>query len=245
MTIKKLGLAIATAASVTALAGCPTTGLPPGTGTGAAAVSGRVTFNGGNPGQALTLGLKKFDGSAWQKLNRTTTTDNSGNYAFTGTDLTAGRYQVFYDDQGSVVTDPTTNTVGIYNSAGSEVTAAASATIGFDVGWAFSPSITPNSTFSIGTSTFGFAANSNAPGAEYQIAVGDAAKSVKWSSAWASTTSFAWNGNEGSETNTPTGTARPEGAHFYLVKFRKAGTTFGGEGFYGQTKWVPFTLDRP
>lgn len=243
MTIKNLGRAIAAAVSVTALAGCPTM-IPPGTVPGAAPISGRITFNGGNPGQALTLGLKKFDGSAWQKLSRTTTTDNSGNYSFTGTDITAGRYQVFYDDQGTTVTDPTVNTVGIYNSQGADVTSGASASIGFDVGWTFSPSIAPNATFTVGTSTFGFAANTNAPGAEYQVAVGDANKSVRWSSAWATTTSFSWNGKEGSETNAPTGADRPAGAHFYLIKFRKAGTAFGGDGFYGQTKWVPFTLAR-
>ncbi|MBO9539403.1 hypothetical protein J7643_02285 [bacterium] len=235
---QKLGIAVTGAAVIGTLAGCPT-GVPSVT-PGSQIVSGRVTFGGGNPGQDLTIGLKKFDGSAYQKLSQTTKTDTSGNYAFTDTSLTSGKYQAFYDDGGQEVTDATVNTVGVYVSEAKD----SPATINFDVQWAFSPSVTPNAVFTVGTSTFGFAANTHAPGAEYQVAVADANKSVKWSSAWANTTSFSWNGKEGSETNTPTGADRPTGKHYYQIKFRKAGTTFGGAGFYGQTKWVPFTLAR-
>ncbi|HEY9898289.1 MAG TPA: hypothetical protein V6D00_03825 [Pantanalinema sp.] len=235
----KLGIALAGAIGTSALAGCPTTTVP-GITPGSQIVSGRITFGAADPGQELTVGLKKFDGSAYQKLTQTTKTSNAGNYAFTDTTLSSGKYQAFYDDGGQEVTDATVNTVGAYVSEAKD----SPATINFDVKWAFSPSIAPNSTFTAGTSTFGFAANSNASGAEYQVAVADGNKSVKWSSAWASTTSFSWNGKEGSETNTPTGADRAAGKHYYQIKFRKAGTTFGGAGFYGQTKWVPFTLAR-
>lgn len=235
----KLGLMVAGALAISILPSCGTGPTVPST-VGGSTVSGRVTFGGGNPGQALTIGLKKFDGSTYQKLATTTRTDNQGNYAFSDPTLSGGRYQAMYDDGGQEVTDATVNTVGAYVTEAKE----SPATQNFDVKWEFAPSITPNSTFTVGTSTFGFAANPNAPGAEYQIAVADANKSVKWSSAWASTTSFGWNGKEGSETNSPTGVDRAAGKHYYQVKFRKAGTSFGGAGFYGQTKWVPFTLTR-
>lgn len=235
----KLAAAAAGMLAVAAIAGCPTTTVP-GITPGSSIASGRVTFGAADPGQELTIGLKKFDGSTYQKLTQTTKTDTKGNYAFTDSALTSGKYQALYDDGGQEVTDATVNTVGAYVSEVKD----SPATINFDVKWAFSPTITPNSTPTIGTSTFGFAVNDNAPDAEYQVAVANSGKSVQWSSAWAKTTSFSWNGKAGSETNSPTGADQANGKYFYQIKFRKPGTTFGGAGFYGQTKWVPFNISR-
>lgn len=238
------GIALMALTAVSLAPGCgnlPGATTPPAG--GVPSIGGRITFKGGNPGQALALSLKKFDGSAWQRQSNTTTTDINGNYTFNS--LNNGRYQVFYDDQGQVVTDPQVNTVGVYVSTGVDVASGSTATSNFDVSWPFNPSIAPNAAFTVGTSTFGFAANGNAPGAEYQVLVGDSNKSAVWSSAWASTTSFGWNGNRGTETNSPTGAKEGSGTHFYQVKFRKAGTVYGGDGYYGQTKWVPFTLTNP
>lgn len=243
-TLAKLSLALLATAILTPTPGCgnlpgattPPTGQTP-------SLSGRVSFKGGDPGQALALSLKKFDGASWQRQSTSTTSDTKGNFAFSS--LNNGRYQVFYDDGGQVITDPLINTVGAYVSTGIDVASGSTANSNFDVAWPFNPSIAPNGTFTVGTSTFGFAANSNTPGAEYQVLVADSNKSAVWSSAWGATTSFGWNGNRGSETLSPTGSKVSSGSHFYQVKFRKAGTSFGGDGFYGQTKWVPFTLNNP
>lgn len=80
------------------------------------------------------------------------------------------------------------------------------------------------------------------PRGRYQLAVADASKSIKFSSAWATATSRTWNGKAGSETDSPAGSVMA-GPAYYQIKFRKAGTAYGGEGYYGQTKWVPITIN--
>ncbi|MNY74611.1 hypothetical protein D3C86_2136780 [compost metagenome] len=80
--------------------------------------------------------------------------------------------------------------------------------------------------------------------AEYQLLVADNDKKAVWSSTWVKTTSFNWNGKRGSEIATPTTNYTGVGRHFYQIKFRKANTSYGKEGYYGQTKWVPFFVTR-
>ena len=230
--------------SIIAMAGC--TSLPGSTTTPTPApsattyqLSGRITFQNGDPGQALSLGLKVYDGAKWQKETATYSTDASGDYGING--LTPGWYQVFYDDGGQVVQTSAVNTTGMYNSASASVTTTGNATINFDVGWSFSPTIAPNANFQVGTSSFGWAANPNTPDAQYQVLIcDDAASTSVWSSPWAATTTASWNGvgNSGSYN----GTTVPAGKYYYLIKFQKTGTSFGGDGYYGQTKWVPFNI---
>ncbi|HEY9854191.1 MAG TPA: hypothetical protein V6D05_00550, partial [Stenomitos sp.] len=247
----KLGMAFAGTLTVVALAGCPnmlptstTDNQSPAPSTQPLSlVSGRITFDGGEPGAALTLGLKKFNGSTFDKLTVTTTTDTKGNYAFTDTSLTAGKYQVFYDDGGQVMSAADVNTVGAYISAAVDASASATQSVNFDVKWLISPTITPGATYQVGTSSFGWAANTNAPNAEYQVLVADAASSSVFSSAFKTRTSLDWNGKRSSandtDKDTPTGSALATGKYYYQIKFQKAGTTFLGQGFYGQTKWIP------
>lgn len=211
-----------------------------------AQIRGRVTHLGKDPGAALSLALKRYDGATYQKIGTSTKSDNQGNYAFSA--LTPGKYQVFYDDGGEVVTAADVNTVGAYVDASVqvvEVGAGASATSNFDVGWDLSPTIKPADTYRIGgADRFSFSSKYGTSGIEYQILVADSAKSSVWSSAWASTTSFSWNGNRGDTTASPTTSYGGTGDHFYQVKFRKSGTVFGKEGYYGQTKWIPFKVAR-
>ena len=239
------GLALTLA--LTALAGCGT--LPGSTAPGTspnASISGRVTHLGQAPNQDLTLGLKRYDGSSYQKLGLTTRTSRQGDYHFES--LSPGKYQVFYDDLGEVVESADVNTVGAYVDAAVQVVEVGFGSVpnvSFDVGWDLSPTIKPNATFRPASADrFSFSSKYGDAGAEYQILVANSTKSSVWSSAWTSSSSFGWNGNKGTETNSPTGAYSGTGAHYYQVKFRKAGTTFGGEGSYGQTKWIPFSLVR-
>ena len=239
--------ALALTLAMTALAGCGS--LPgstaPGTGT-SASILGRVTHLGQAPGQELTLGLKRFDGATFQKVGITTRSNRQGDYQFQT--LSSGKYQVFYDDQGEVVASADVNTVGAYVDAAVQVVdvgSGAAPNVSFDVGWDLSPTIKPNGTFRPSASDrFSFSSKYGDPGVEYQVLVADANKSSVWSSAWTQSTSFAWNGNRGSETNSPTGSYSGSGAHYYQVKFRAPGSKFGGEGSYGQTKWIPFSVVR-
>ncbi|HEY9900711.1 MAG TPA: hypothetical protein V6D00_16145 [Pantanalinema sp.] len=243
----KKASALVLTVSALGLVGC---GALPGTTTPPSAkdaqINGRVTHLGKDPGQELTLSLKRFDGSSFQRLGTSTRSDRQGQYAFSG--LSAGKYQVFYDDQGEVVDAADVNTVGAYVDASVQVVeigANGSATSNFDVGWQLSPTIKPNDALRVGGSDrFSFSSKYGDSDAEYQVLVADGAKRSVWSSAWTKSTSFAWNGNGGSETNSPTQAYAGTGAHFYQVKFRKAATTFGGDGYYGQTKWIPFSVTR-
>ncbi|MNK45295.1 hypothetical protein D3C87_640530 [compost metagenome] len=235
--------------AMTALAGCGDLpgSMTPGTGTGSnVSLLGRVTHLGQAPGQELSLGLKRFDGANFQKIGVTTRSTRQGDYQFQSLD--SGKYQVFYDDQGEVVDSADVNTVGAYVDAAVQVVEigmGAAPNVSFDVGWDLSPTIKPNATFRANASDrFSFSSKYGDTGVEYQILVADSGKSSVWSSAWTQSTSFSWNGNRGSETNAPTSAYTGTGSHYYQVKFRTPGTKFGGEGSYGQTKWIPFSLSR-
>lgn len=247
MKLQTIAVLSAATLSVALLAGCPTGTLPPGTGTTTPSIlSGRITHGAADPGSELTLGLKKFDGAAYQKLGTTTKTDTKGNYAFTDASLASGKYQVIYDDGGQVMNDASVNTTGVYVSEAVEASSTATKSINFDVKWIINPLIEPAETFVVGTSSFGWAANTNAPGAEYQVFIQDAASASVFSSAFKTRTTLAWNGKKTSANDTdkdaPTGALAAAGQYYYQIKFQKAGTTYGGDGFYGQTKWIPFKI---
>lgn len=239
--------AIVAAAFAISLVGC---GQLPGTTTPPSAqdaqIRGRVSHLGKDPGQALALSLKRYDGANYTKIGTSTKSDNQGNYAFAS--LTPGKYQVFYDDGGEVVEAADVNTVGAYVDASVqvvEVGSGGSATSNFDIGWELSPTIRPNDTYRVGSADrFSFSSKYATSGIEYQVLVADSSKSSVWSSAWTNSTSFSWNGNRGDSTNSPTTSYGGVGSHYYQVKFRKTGTVFGKEGYYGQTKWIPFTVAR-
>jgi hypothetical protein len=242
----RLAFLAASSIALVAIAGCPVGTLIPGITPSATPgpITGKVNFNGGNTGQQLTLGLKKFDGQNWNKTGITVLTDSNGNYTFpTNSAITPGQYQVFYDDGGQVVTSASVNTDGVFVTDPQTLAQGGTLTFNFDVYWPFNPSPAPSGTFTRGTSTFGFSANPEVSTSttQYQVLVANAASASIWSSAWSSQAGgVQWNGNAGSGAN-PGGTAEPAGLHYYLVKFSNGGN-FGGSNYYGQTKWVPFTL---
>lgn len=242
-TLRPIALALTLAGTLSACGSLPGTTTPTAT---PAQLEGVVTHLGQAPGTALTLGLKRYDGALFQRVGTTVQTETSGQFRFRG--LAAGRYQVLYDDQGELVNRADVNTVGAYVDAEVQVVelaAGQTASSSFDVGWNLSPTIKPEDAFRPGSADrFSFGAKYGAPTVEYQLLVADASKSAVWSSAWAMSTSFAWNGQRGSEVAVPTTSYLGLGVHYYQVKFRKAGTSFGGAGGYGQTKWIPFQLVR-
>ncbi|HBN09861.1 MAG TPA: hypothetical protein DD435_14855 [Cyanobacteria bacterium UBA8530] len=227
------------------MAGCPATtptATTPETPT-VSAFKGTIKF-GGETKSGLTLGLKQKSGTdTWQRLTTTTTSASNGTYSFK--DLANGSYQALYDDGGQTVTEADVNTAGIYVTDPIEVssTQASTPVIDFDIYWPVNPNPAPNATFTVGQS-FAWSSNTNASGAQYQILVANSGKTSLWSSAWGTNNTVAWNGKQGSETSTPAGTDVTAGSYLYQIKFRKAGGTFGGGNFYGQTKWIPFTLNR-
>ncbi|MEB3187851.1 MAG: hypothetical protein VKP72_10485 [bacterium] len=252
------GLALASVATLVAIAGCDMANLPGSTKPSSAPSSspssapsatpaplntiyGKANFGGGDTGAEVSLFLKFFNGTSFVKQNQTTLSDTKGNYSFADLTLASGKYQVCYDDGGQEVTASDVNTVGVLVGESFQYTAGTPASKSFDLKWEFSPTVAPNATFTKG-GTFSWANNSYFPGAEYQLAVADASKSIKFSSAWATSTSRTWNGKAGSETDSPAGSVMA-GQAYYQIKFRKAGTAYGGEGYYGQTKWVPITIN--
>ncbi|HBN09862.1 MAG TPA: hypothetical protein DD435_14860 [Cyanobacteria bacterium UBA8530] len=243
MEMKRLiGMGLVSLLGMGLLSGCPTSGTTTPDVPTASSLKGKVMFQGtGKSG--LTVRLKRYDGANWATIDTTSTTANDGSYSFK--DLANGNYQAFYDDKGEVVSAADVNTAGAYVTDPKEVssTQGSTPTIDFDVYWPVNPNPTPNAAFNVNQS-FSWAPNPNASGAEYQVLVADSGKSGLWSSGWSSANSVAWNGNRGTETNSPTGTEVAGGSYFYQIKFRKAGGTYGGGNFYGQTKWIPFTFSR-
>ena len=191
------------------------------------------------PGSSLIVGLNQFEGDTWKYLDSATrSTDAAGSFAFEG--LTAGTYQVVWKGPETDLVDAAVDPLALYVSKDLVLPETNEATLSFDVGWAFNPSIKPDGVFMQGE-TFDFTPLGHVPDAEYQIIVADPNKQLLWSSAWGSATSFNWSGRTGTETNSPGGpTLQDFSMCHYMIKFRKAGATFGGNGPYGQTKWVRF-----
>lgn len=244
MTIKKLGLAVAAAVSVTALAGCPTGNLPPGTGTGNASVQGRLFFSANqptqNPGSPLTVRLRQQVGGNWSRIETNTTSDASGNYSFTG--LPAGTYQILYDDSGTVAATDSINTSGIVVS--DPVTVQANQTsapqVSMDLAWdlaAFTPD--PSSQVTSRNVNFSWTAKPGFSGATYQVSVFGSQNT----GGGAIVSSTAGTGTTASVTLPDT--VADNTTVYYVVKYWKAGGDFGGGNYYGQTKPIPITLNLP
>jgi hypothetical protein len=213
-------------------------------------MKGSVTFNGTAKG-GLYVGLRQNNGGTWAALpNRSTTTANDGSFAFSS--LADGNYQPYYDDKGEIVTSGEVNTAGVF--AAEPITVSASQgsvpARNFDVYWPVNPNPTPGEAISIPRS-FSWSPNPVVPSAaEYQVLVSDYNLSTNtvgeavWSSDWLTGNSVSWNGKRGATTNNPTGTDAAAGSYVYQVKFRRSGGDYGGGNFFGQTKWIRFTLNR-
>lgn len=213
-------------------------------------LKGTVTFN-GTPKNSLYIGLRQNVGGSWAALpNRSTTTASDGSYGFTS--LADGNYQAYYDDQGEIVNTGEVNTAGVFASDPVTVSATQGSTpvSNFDVYWPVNPNPSPGETITI-PRTFSWSPNPMVPtSTEYQVLVSEynnltnTVGSAVWSSGWNIGNSANWNGKRGASTNNPTGTDAGAGAYVYQVKFRRAGGEYAGGNYYGQTKWIRFTLNR-
>jgi hypothetical protein len=244
MEMKRLiGMGLVSLLGMGLLSGCPTSGTTTPEVPTASSLKGTVKFSGtGKSG--LTIGLKQKTGTdTWQRLSTTTTSGSNGAYSFK--DLANGTYQALYDDGGQTVTGADVNTAGVYVTDPVDVSSTQGSTpvVDFDIYWPVNPNPAPSASFTVGQS-FAWSPNTNASGAQYQILVANTGKTAQWSSAWGSGNTVTWNGKQGSETNSPAGADVAAGSYLYQIKFRKADGTFGGGNFYGQTKWIPFTLNR-
>lgn len=243
----RLGLAIASLGSVTLLAGCP--GLintPPGTTpstTTEGKLQGRLTFalnTDSNPGAALTVGLKRklAAESSYASIDTTTSTDNSGNFTFSG--LTPASYQLKYDDEGKVAAT-TFNTTGVAVSDPVEVVASQSAIPqqNMELAWDFTGSTVapqPNGTLPSRTgATFTWAAKAGVTSPVYAVTIftsSNTGSGALQSSATTSATTVTFDLTS----------AVTAGTRYYVVKYWKNGGSYLGANYYGQTKPIPFTV---
>ncbi|MNX15103.1 hypothetical protein D3C86_449450 [compost metagenome] len=248
MNLTRLGLAVGVPVALGILVACGA--LPPGITPGNESLAGRVTFNNQAPPQRLTVRLRNdIGGGTFSPVVATTAQTNAnGDFAFQS--LGEGTYQPYWDDEGQITSDPGVNTAGIAAPDAVRVTSnqTSAPNVTFDVAWPVNPNPTVNGAISLPYS-FSWAPKPNLPGsAEYQVLVTQFNKSAGtrgaavWSSGWNSGNSVSWNGNAGTETNSPTGARSAAGDYVYQVKYRKTGGSFGGGNFFGQTKWIPFRI---
>lgn len=248
MKWKRLGLTIGLPTTIGILVACGA--LPPALTPGDESLSGRVTFNNQAPPERLTIRLRNDIGGGQFSPVVATTAQTNANGEFVFQSLAEGTYQPYWDDQGQITTDPGVNTAGVtvpdpVRVASDQSTAPR---VNFDVAWLVNPNPTVDASITL-PYTFSWAPKPSLPGAaEYQVFVKQYNAGNRtvggdiWSSGWNSDNAVSWNGNRGTETDSPTGARVSAGDYVYQVKYRKAGGTFGGGNFFGQTKWIPFKV---
>lgn len=248
-------LSLVTCVGLLALAGCtnlpgattnptPTPTPTPSASTipSASSLQGRLTFalnTSSNPGQVLPVGLKfQAAGSSanFAKIDASSSTDVSGNFTFTG--LTDGKYQILFDDMGSVATS-SFNTTGVAVSEPTTVSSTQTSIpqVNMELAWNFMTGAVPAPSGNIAKSAsanFSFNAKAGVTDAYYQVTVfqtSNTASGALVSSATSSATTHAIDLS-----------GRTSGTYYYVVKYVKNGGTFGGANYYGQTKPIPFTI---
>ncbi len=241
----KLVAVLAGALAVTAIAGCPTTA-PPGTTPGGpgGALQGRLTFalnSGSNPGQPLTVRLRsRATGSSanFAVTDKTTQTDNNGNYSFTG--LSAADYQVYYDDEGKVAAT-TFNTAGVAAADPVAVTSTQTAAqqVNLELAWDFTSAVpAPNATVTAGSQVnFDWPEKNGASGAVYQVTIFSTSNTQS-----GALQTFPAEGAAATQATVTLNNQVTAGTRYYVVKYWKSGGTFGGPNFYGQTKPIPIVV---
>ncbi len=246
-------------AAVLAVAGCPLTGLIPGTTPTpptfpeGAKLVGRFTFGGAAP---TATGLKakyRASGESVKADSDKADVDSQGYFYFTASSITSGSdYQLVWDDQGKVVTDKTVNTMGLFVSDAVKAYATADkkeVQKEMDVKWDGAYGVEPNATFATNF-TFSKAPNLDA---DYFVStftapagtdVTTTSPTACWSSTAGSGTTVEWKKICSATIGATTGTA-PTGDLYYQIKFVKKGTaqSFASKKeFFGQTKYVPFKI---
>ncbi len=223
---------------VVALAGCPLTGLPgsstptPGPTAPPNSLVGRFTFQGSAPPSTLTAQYNPVtNGTRGSRASVTASTDSEGNFYFNP--ITAGQYQIIWDDGGQAMTSTSDNTMGLYVSA--PVTAPNNGTPAvMDLYWLPSVSPAPNSTLTAGSNTFKFNSVPNLP-VYYEVSIFNSSKSAV-SSVPVATAST-------SPITVDLSTLIP-GSYYYEIKFFANGAPadMTMANMFGSTKYVPFKI---
>jgi hypothetical protein len=257
------GLALASVASLVAIAGCDMANLPGSTKPSASpssqpsvsptnspvqsasALQGRLTFAlnpNSNPDVSLKVGLKQklAGGTAFSKIPTTADTDTSGNFAFNG--LPDADYQLVYDDEGKVAA-ASFNTTGVAVSDPVSVSASQSAIPqkSMELSWDFSNAAPqPNASITRSASTtFSFPVKPGLGGnADYVVTLYPTTDT----SSGALQSGSAYDKGSGTVSINMDLTGLQSGQRYFVVKYFKADGVFGGANFYGQTKPIPITL---
>lgn len=237
MRALRIAAGVAAVAGVLAIAGCPLTGIIPGTTPtpfpgfpSDAKLTGRFTFGGNPPPQTLTAEYKVPGGN---RASEKATTDSGGYFYFKG--VTPGTYQIVFDDGGEEIKDANVNTVNVYVS--DPVTSPPSdlknPQVTLDLKWEPKMKPAPGGTFD-GTFTFNTIPNLDA---DYFISVFNSSKSAVTSDLPAPGGTLTWDKKD------KDGNTLPAGNYFYQIKFAKKGKKFGAtDGFYGQMKFIAFKI---
>lgn len=198
-------------------------------------LAGRLTFQAGNPGQSLQVGLKyRPNGQTpFSKITKTATSTDSGEFTFT--DLATGDYQVMWDDGGVVAAAPFNTTgIAVSDPVALDDIQSSQATAGMELAWDFfSASPQPNATLQSRTVTFSWPAKTGVASPVYQVVIFQNAGDSALQSSTPTT---------GTTVNLTLSNSVAAGTRYYIVKYWKDGGTFGGSNYYGQTKPMPIIV---
>ncbi len=257
--VRRAVAGVALAMPVLALAGCPmpNTTSPTAIFTGTNAYTGQVTqFGKAYPG-ATSIQLRFPTNSTSGVRSTVMTTDASGDFMVPTATATESSYQFVWDLGGATASANTTSfgDLVVTDPITKPVVGKDNVTPGFTIetGWHLDPGFAINATMSVTSgATFSFStfAPQGAPAAagpfEYQVFLQDAAGD-QWSSAThafgttAASASIPWNGNIGSNSDSPSGNPFPAGSAAYMIKWETQGVTDGSKAF-GQSLWIPVTI---
>lgn len=197
-----------------------------------ATLTGRVFFEGGDPGEALTMQYKVVATNARSSV--TADTDKAGYFHWTNIPDSQGVQVIWDDGNKSAVTDADFNVAGLFVSAPVQATTNPSKTVPMvtmDIKWKPAPSPSINGTTN---GTFSF---TRIPSLDvtYEIAVFDTNKSAKASKVVA-------DGASSADLSTVSAySSLASGKYLYQIKFYAKGGTFGSTShLFGSTKYLPF-----
>ncbi len=213
--------------------------------------TGRLVFGGNSPAATQSIELRFPTNSSSGVRVATVSTTVDGYFQIK--DLSAASYQFLFDPATATASSATTNFTDLYvtDAIAKPKVGADNNTAGFtmDAGWALGPEPAVSAaTASTGTVTFKWTKVAAQTGVaagplEFQVVVRNVADTTKsWSSAWADRAQVTWGFKQGTETDSPTGTAIPTGATHWQVKWRTKDTTDGSKAF-GQSHWIPLTIN--
>lgn len=252
MSQKKFALAAGVSVAALAMVGCDPSALVPGN-TGLittsptpsaiatpfqfagfpsnATLTGRVLFEGGDPGEALTMQYKTVGGN---RSSVTADSDQGGYFHWTNIQDSQAVQVIWDDGNKAAVTDADFNVAGLFVTAPIQATTNPSRTIPMvtlDIKWKPSPNPSINAT---STGVFSF---NRIPGLDvsYEIAIFNQDKTAVTSKVVADGATSADLSSDAKYMG-----LTPGGTYLYQIKFYAKGGTFGAGNLFGSTKYLPF-----